>query len=143
MNRNRKGFTLVELLMVVIIIGILISIAIPNYFKTIERTKGGSAKAVLDSVRKAELQYRAMYGNFADVAVGDWAAGDISAFDYPEVLATAAGDDGNWIYTVQNSTADVFEAVATRGANAPTAYQGVTMILDQDGLFSSENPVHL
>ncbi|MBU1087814.1 MAG: prepilin-type N-terminal cleavage/methylation domain-containing protein [Candidatus Omnitrophica bacterium] len=140
---NRKGFTLVELLMVVIIIGILVSIAIPNYFKTVERTKGGSAKAVLDTIRKAELQYRAAHDTFVDVAVGDWAAGDISAFDYPEVLATNAGDDGSWTYTVAGSDEDVFTATATRNLTAPTVYQNATIDLDQDGVWTSSNPVHL
>ena len=46
-KRNQKGFTLVELMAVIAIIGILAAIAIPNYFSY--RTKGYDATAKADA----------------------------------------------------------------------------------------------
>jgi len=53
MNK-KKGFTLVELLIVVMIIGILAVIALPNYQKSIERAYTAEAKQVLSDIYNAK-----------------------------------------------------------------------------------------
>ena len=50
---SRKGFTLMELLVVVIIIGILAAVGIPHYHKTVETTKAGDAVAVASMLANA------------------------------------------------------------------------------------------
>jgi prepilin-type N-terminal cleavage/methylation domain-containing protein len=44
--KNRKGFTLIELMVVVIIIGILASMSVPYYYKTVETTRAGDSVAI-------------------------------------------------------------------------------------------------
>ena len=56
---NRKGFTLVEVLIVVIIIGILAAIGIPQFSASIEKAKGGEARAGLGHIQTAEKVYYA------------------------------------------------------------------------------------
>ncbi len=56
---GRKGFTLVEVLIVVIIIGILAAIGIPQFATSIEKAKGGEARAGLGHVQTAEKIYYA------------------------------------------------------------------------------------
>jgi len=53
----KKGFTLLELLIVVIILGILASIALPQYTSTIEKARSGEAIINVGSIRTALDRY--------------------------------------------------------------------------------------
>ncbi|MBR4591750.1 MAG: type II secretion system protein [Elusimicrobiaceae bacterium] len=54
---NRKGFTLIELLVVVLIIGILSGVALPQYMKSIRRSRSAEAWQVGKSLMDAEHLY--------------------------------------------------------------------------------------
>ena len=60
-----KGFTLVELIIVVIIIGILASVGIPQYNKTMERSRISEASSILGALRGAQLRYKLENGSYA------------------------------------------------------------------------------
>ena len=49
--RNNKGFTLIELIMVTIILGILAAVAIPRYMATVDKAEIAAEDAVISSIR--------------------------------------------------------------------------------------------
>jgi type IV pilus assembly protein PilA len=62
--RKEKGFTLIELMIVVAIIGILAAIAIPNFLKFQARAKQSEAKQNLGAIFTAYTSYFADNGNY-------------------------------------------------------------------------------
>jgi len=59
MRKKGRGFTLIELIIVVVIIGILAVVAIPQYYANIEKARRAEAYSTLSAMRQAELAYYA------------------------------------------------------------------------------------
>jgi type IV pilus assembly protein PilE len=69
MNKRNKGFTLIEMMIVVAVIGILAAIAYPSYKEQIDKGRRASAKAVLlDAQAYMERIYSESYSYYADTA---------------------------------------------------------------------------
>src|ERR1700760_4860545 len=65
LSRPRSGFTLVELAVVIVIIGVLAAFGVPRFIKSVERSKAAEAFEYLSSVRTAQERYQAQYGTYA------------------------------------------------------------------------------
>jgi len=59
----KKGFTLLELIIVIIILGVLATLGFTQYGRMVERARGAEARAILGDVRKFAAAYKLEYGN--------------------------------------------------------------------------------
>ncbi len=90
MKMNRKGFTLVEIMIVVAIIGILAAIAIPNFLKSREESQKNACIANLKQLEGA-IEQAKLAGN-ASAAVSDV----IGATLYIKVMPTCPKNKGSY-----------------------------------------------
>jgi type IV pilus assembly protein PilA len=80
---EKKGFTLIELMIVVAIIGILAAIAIPNFLRFQAKSKQAEAKANLGSFHTALDSFRSEYGSYTtDLSVLGWFPSGSPRYDY-------------------------------------------------------------
>ena len=63
-TESRKGFTLVELAVVIVIIGVLAAFGVPQFLKSVERSKAAEAFNYLSAVRSAQERYLAKEGTY-------------------------------------------------------------------------------
>ena len=92
--RSKKGFTLIELMIVVAIIGILAAIAIPNFLRFQAKSKQSEAKTNLGGIFTAETAYFAEKNVFANLGTISWAPVGTPKYRYTTGAGTDQGDLG-------------------------------------------------
>lgn len=109
--RKRSGFSLVELVVVVLIVGILAAVAAPRMFNTASEARVSSTKASLVVVRDAIELYRAANGSYPAYSSITEDLDPLITGPFPKVQITTTNNNAN----VRELTGGNFSPSGTQG----------------------------
>lgn len=135
----RKGFTLLEVLTVVIIVAILASLAVPQFFRVAERARAAEGVQILGAVRSAQMRVMAengegANGNYSTPAVAnslDMSITDAKFFDMDTLVLHPVNETHADNYVV----ADITRDTASSYAAGQAAY---VMHIQKDGTITCD-----
>ncbi|WP_394752085.1 type IV pilin protein [Crenothrix sp.] len=128
MKQKQQGFTLIELMIAVAIVGVLASIAVPNYQKSVMKSRRADAKGALVSLANAMEKHYTEMGSYCDAADASVPGGEntctigtvetgINDTGAPLIFAKASPVDGGTKYydlTISAVTPNSYTLQATR-----------------------------
>ena len=108
-QKSQKGFTLIELMIVVVIIGILAALAIPRFMRATTKSKQSEAKQILKQIYTMQQTYRQQNDTY-------WTPAGVAGSATPNAFAqigVEVGPTARYSYSIGGVSATAFLATAT------------------------------
>jgi len=123
LKRNQRGFTLLEIIIVIIIVGVLASLALPRFFRTVEYSRGTEAltniNAIRQSMERCYLQRNAYTG--------------CTAFGNLDLEDPTGSPNQHFTYGMTAPTSTTYTITATRNTRDNSGPAGDTVVLTNNG----------
>lgn len=119
-GKMRRGFTLIEVLIVVVIIGLLTALALPMYSRYTARSRQATAQAQLAAIQQAQEIYKFQYGAYTNNTA---------------LLSNWLGTSGCYTFTITAATATAFTAQAQGNIDNDATLDKWT--IDQNGTLTN------
>jgi prepilin-type N-terminal cleavage/methylation domain-containing protein len=131
MKRKESGFTLVELAVVIVIIGVIAAFAVPRFRDAVERSKAAEAFNYLTSLRTAEERYHARMAKYATtISDLDITLGTPKYFSVGTVAAGSSDSlETTWTLTLTRT-----------GASA--GYGAYTVVFTNEGFNTTDSSIN-
>jgi type IV pilus assembly protein PilE len=116
----KKGFTLLELIVVIIIIGILATLGFVQYTKIIEKGRVAEANSLLGNIRSLETAYRLDHTGFGSLA-------EVGLADIP---GSTCNTNYYFQYSVDTGAGTATATRCTTGGKTPDAATSYNIVID-------------
>ncbi len=129
--KSEDGFSLTELMVVLVIIGILALLAIPRFSSVTSKAKMAEAKTMLKQVHTLQEAYRFEY---------DVYGGDLISIGFEQVPLVTDGGTARYLISVEAAEAGLYTALATAVVDFDKDGEFSVWQVDQTGRISERNP---
>ena len=140
--KGQKGFTLIELMIVVAIIGILAAIAIPNFLQYQMKSRQSEAKTNLQAIKTSEVSFQAERGCYVGIAteLGQPLVGAAKPAPWPWNIGTPPTAPGAlWCQAVGGVFAGTFNDIGFKATGNVNYLYGVDAVtyLANNGVYTT------
>ena len=136
---NKKGFTLVELMVVIVIIGVLAAVAIPKMMAATNKAKAGEGPQILRAIGNMEAAYKAENDKYVleNTETGISSAAASAGSNWKELGFDQDPFSRYFMFSI-NGTTEAFTAIAKLGVKLGDANSGSSLSLTYNDTRTAE-----